>query len=146
VITGVLTVVLLLLNLGNQRAFFILTSTAIILFYIPYLMVTGPMLVRRLRGQWPTPDHGIFFRMGRWATVVNAIAVLYGVGMTVNLLWPRAAVYGNDHWYYQWGALLSTVVVVAIGAVLIWARRAHWTSSHAPEVIAVPIVAPEETA
>jgi amino acid transporter len=143
-ITGVLTVVLLLLNLGNQRAFFILTSTAIILFYIPYLMVTGPMLVRRLRGQWPTPDHGIFFRMGRWATVINAFAVLYGVAMTVNLLWPRAAVYGNDHWYYQWGALLSTVVVVAIGAALIWARRVRLTDSHATEVNVVPNVAPEE--
>jgi urea carboxylase system permease len=142
VITGVLTVVLLLLNLGNQRAFFILTSTAIILFYIPYLMVTGPMLLRRLRGQWPRPDHGIFFRMGRWATVINAIAVLYGVAMIVNLLWPRAAVYGNDHWYYQWGALLSTIVVVAIGAALIWARRAHWTSSHAMEI--VPAATPEE--
>ncbi len=143
-ITGVLTILLLLLNLGNQRAFFILTSTAIILFYIPYLMVTAPMLLRRLRGQWPRPDHGIFFRMGRWATVINAFAVLYGVAMTVNLLWPRAAVYGNDHWYYQWGALLSTIVVIAIGAALIWARRARSSGSGSPALEIVPAETPEE--
>ena len=60
-LTGVLTIALLLVNIGNQRVFYILTSVAIILFYIPYLMVTGPMLVRRLRGQWPRRDHGPYF-------------------------------------------------------------------------------------
>ena len=54
-ITGVLTSLLLVINIGNQRVFYILTSVAIILFYIPYLMVTGPMLLRRLRGTWPKP-------------------------------------------------------------------------------------------
>lgn len=125
VITGVLTIALLLLNLGNQRAFFVLTSTAIILFYIPYLLVTGPMLLRRLRGSWPRAEHGPYFRLGRWGTVINAVAVLYGLGMTVNLLWPRAAVYGADHWYYQWGALLTTALIVIVGAALIAARRFH---------------------
>lgn len=125
VITGAATILLLLLNLGNQRAFFVLTSTAIILFYIPYLMVTGPMLLRRLRGTWPTAEHGPYFRLGRWGLVINAIAVLYGLGMTVNLLWPRAAVYGADHWYYQWGALLTTALIAVVGAVLLAVRRYH---------------------
>lgn len=124
-ITGAATILLLLLNLGNQRAFFVLTSTAIILFYIPYLMVTGPMLLRRLRGTWPTAEHGPYFRLGRWGLVINAIAVLYGLGMTVNLLWPRAAVYGADHWYYQWGALLTTALIAVVGAVLLAVRRYH---------------------
>ena len=38
--------------------------------------------------------------------------------MTVNLAWPRAAVYGSDHWYYQWGAIVFTAVIVAVGAGL----------------------------
>ncbi|MGW7006552.1 amino acid permease [Streptomyces sp. NPDC054933] len=116
VLTGVLTIALLLVNIGNQRAFYILTSVAIILFYIPYLMVTGPMLLRRLRGQWPRPDHGPHFNLGRWGTLVNAFAVVYGAAMTVNLAWPRAAVYGSDHWYFQWGAVVFTAAIVAVGA------------------------------
>ena len=63
---GVLAIALLLANIGNQRVFTIITSVAIILFYIPYLLVTAPMLFRRLRGHWPRPDHGEYFSMGRW--------------------------------------------------------------------------------
>jgi urea carboxylase system permease len=129
-LTGGLTIVVLLINLGNQRAFFILTSTAIILFYIPYLMVTAPMLVRRLRGGWPRPDHGPYFKLGRWGTLVNAVAVVYGAGMTVNLIWPRAEVYGDDHWYFQWGAVIVTGLIVIIGAIMLYVRRGTWGSSH----------------
>ncbi|WP_326835599.1 amino acid permease [Amycolatopsis rhabdoformis] len=129
-ITGGLTVVVLLINLGNQRAFFVLTSTAIILFYIPYLMVTGPMLVRRLRGHWPRPEHGPYFKLGRWGTLVNVVAVLYGAGMTINLIWPRAEVYGDDHWYFQWGAVLVTALIVVVGGVLLWFRRHRWATTH----------------
>jgi amino acid transporter len=115
-LTGGLTIALLLVNIGNQRVFTVLTSVAIILFYIPYLMVTGPVLLRRLRGQWPRAEHGSYFNLGRWGLAVNAFAVLYGLGMTVNLAWPRPAVYGGDHWYYQWGAIVFTVVVGVVGA------------------------------
>ncbi|MDT7804541.1 MAG: hypothetical protein QOI78_7974 [Actinomycetota bacterium] len=129
-LTGGLTIVVLLINLGNQRAFFILTSTAIILFYIPYLMVTGPMLIRRLRRGWPRPDHGPYFKLGRWGTLVNAVAVVYGAGMTVNLIWPRPEVYGADHWYFQWGAVIVTGLIVIIGGIMLYIRRGTWGSSH----------------
>ncbi len=129
-LTGLLTIVVLLINIGNQRAFFVLTSTAIILFYIPYLLVTGPMLLRRLRGHWPGANHGPYFRMGGFGTAVNAFAVLYGLAMTINLLWPRAAVYGTDHWYFQWGALLTTALIVAVGGVMLLARRRTWAAEH----------------
>jgi urea carboxylase system permease len=129
-LTGGLTIVVLLINLGNQRAFFILTSTAIVLFYIPYLMVTGPMLVRRLRGRWPRPEHGPYFRLGRWGTLVNLVAVGYGAAMTVNLIWPRAEVYGDDHWYFQWGAVIVTGLIVLAGAIMLYVRRRTWGSAH----------------
>jgi urea carboxylase system permease len=124
-ITGVLAVLLLVVNIGNQRVFLILTSMAIILFYIPYLMVTFPMLLKRLRGQWPSPTHGPHFSMGRWGLPVNIVAVLYGTLMTINLALPRAAVYGSDHWYFQWGAILFTAVIVALGAVILLVTKRH---------------------
>ncbi|MFD9889267.1 amino acid permease [Amycolatopsis sp. NPDC059027] len=138
-ITGALTIGVLLINLGNQRAFFVLTSTAIVLFYIPYLMVTGPMLLRRLRGQWPRPGHGPYFRLGRWGTLVNAIAVLYGAAMTVNLIWPRAEVYGDDHWYFQWGAVLVTGLIVVVGGVLLYVRRKRWAATHTGQAVPEPL-------
>ena len=139
-ITGGLTIVVLLINLGNQRAFFILTSTAIILFYIPYLMVTVPMLLRRLRGQWPRPEHGPYFKLGRWGVVVNFVAVIYGAAMTINLAWPRAEVYGEDHWYFQWGAILVTALIAAVGGILLYVRRSTWGSAHtSPEHMPDPV-------
>ena len=122
-LTGVLTIALLLVNIGNQRVFYVLTSVAIILFYIPYLMVTGPVLLRRLRGHWPRPDHGQYFSLGRWGLLVNGFAVLYGAAMIVNLAWPRAAVYGGDHWYYQWGAIVFTAVIALVGGAYYAIRK-----------------------
>src|SRR6266567_3762203 len=55
IVIGLLTILLLVLNVGNQRAFFVLTSVAIIMFYIAYMCVTGPLLIARLRGKWPPP-------------------------------------------------------------------------------------------
>ncbi|MEU9133564.1 amino acid permease [Kitasatospora sp. NPDC048540] len=125
VVTGVLTIALLLVNIGNQRVFYILTSVAIILFYIPYLLVTAPMLLRRLRGRWPREEQGPFFTMGRWGVVVNVVAVVYGVAMTVNLAWPRTAIYGDDQWYYTWGAVVFTAVISAVGGLLYLRYRSH---------------------
>ena len=129
IVTGVLTIALLLVNMGNQRVFYILTSVAIILFYIPYLMVTGPMLLRRLRSGWPRPEHGAYFNLGRWGLPVNILAVVYGVAMIINLGWPRAAVYGNDHWYYQWGAVVFTAVIAAIGGLVYLRVRKRTTAA-----------------
>jgi amino acid transporter len=64
IVIGVLTILLLVLNVGNQRAFFVLTS-----------------------------------------------------GVMVNLAWPRPAVYGADHWYFQWGAFTFTGVLGGVGVV-----------------------------
>jgi urea carboxylase system permease len=125
VLTGFITIALLVLNIGNQRVFFVLTSVAIILFYIPYLMVTVPMLLKRLRGEWPKPDHGPHFSLGRWGLPVNIFAVVYGAAMTVNLALPRAEVYGNDHWYFQWGAVVFTGGIVLIGAAILVTTGRH---------------------
>ena len=112
-----ITILLLVLNVGNQRAFFVLTSVAIIMFYIAYMCVTGPLLIARLRGKWPTPEHGRYFNLGRWGLPVNLLAVIFQIGVMINLAWPRPAVYGADHWYFQGGAftftgLLGLVVIV----------------------------------
>ena len=122
IVIGVITILLLVLNVGNQRAFFVLTSVAIIMFYIAYMCVTGPLLIARLRGKWPTPEHGRYFNLGRWGLLVNLLAVIFQIGVMVNLAWPRPAVYGADHWYFQWGAFTFTGVLGAVGVVYYLAK------------------------
>jgi len=63
--------------------------------------------------------------MGRWGLPVNAFAVLYGILMTINLAWPRAAVYGTDHWYFQYGAFVFTGVIVVVGLAYYVTTQRH---------------------
>jgi urea carboxylase system permease len=113
---GALSLALLAVNIANQSAFVALTSVAIIMFYLPYLGVTGSMLLRRLRGEWPRADHGPYFTLGRWGMLVNVVAVVYGAIIAFEIAWPRAAVYGSA-WYFRFGAYEFIGASVLIGAV-----------------------------
>ncbi len=127
---GLLSLAILAVNIGNQSAFVALTSVAIVMFYIAYLGVTVGMLVKRLRGQWPRPEHGPYFSLGRWGLPVNILAVSYGALVAVNIAWPRSAVYDSlagtkdaaghvipGHWYWQYIAVLFIGIVFLIGAI-----------------------------
>jgi amino acid transporter len=119
-VTGGLTIAILAVNVGNQSAFVAITAVAIILFYMAYLGVTAPMLVRRIRGTWPKPDHGPYFSLGRWGLIVNVLAVAWGTLTIINLAWPRAQVYnylGASHWYWKWIAPITMAVTVIIGLI-----------------------------
>ncbi len=50
---GVIAVIILVINIAQPKIFTVLTSIAIIMIYLAYLMVTGPLLKKRLQGQWP---------------------------------------------------------------------------------------------
>src|SRR3954470_11215973 len=115
IVIGGLAVALLLVNIGNQRVFSVLISVAIILFYLAYLCVTGPLLFARMRGDWPRTDHGPFFSLGRWGLPVNLVAVVYQVVAIVNLAWPRVEIYGADHWYFKYGAFVFVGLLVIVG-------------------------------
>ena len=99
------------------------------MFYLAYLCVTGPLLLRRIRGTWPLPDHGPYFSLGRFGFLVNATAVVYGAVVAFNIAWPRKDVYnaiGASHWYFEWAAYVFIGAVVVVGALyyfLIYNRR-----------------------
>ncbi|HEX7826921.1 MAG TPA: amino acid permease, partial [Mycobacterium sp.] len=119
VVIGIIAVLILVVNLGQPKVFTVLTSIAIIMIYLAYLMVTGPLLKKRLQGQWPPKDlkEGGYFTMGKWGLQVNIFAVLWGVAMAINLAWPRVAIYG-DPWYNTWGAFVYIGVILGLG--LVW--------------------------
>jgi hypothetical protein len=89
-----------------------------------YLLVTGPMLVKRLRGEWPGPDagRGGCFSLGRWGLPVNILAVVWGAAMALNLAWPRADVYGES---FRWIAFIFIGLVAALGLAWCFAKGRH---------------------
>jgi urea carboxylase system permease len=123
---GIIAVIILVINIGQPKIFTVLTSIAIIMIYMAYLMVTGPMLKKRLQGQWPPKDlkEGGYFTMGKWGMLVNIVAVVWGVGMAVNLAWPRAAVYGEP-WYNTWGAFVYIGVILGFGLMWYFVKGRH---------------------
>src|SRR3984957_6516803 len=102
-VTGYITLGILALKIAKQSGIIALADFVVIMFYLCYLCIAGPMLLRRLRGTWPTPEHGDYFSLGRWGTIVNLAAVVYGAVVAFNIAWPRAAVYGKP-WYFRFGA------------------------------------------
>ena len=119
VVIGVIAEAILVLNIGQPKIFTVLTSIAVIMIYLAYLVVTGAMLKKRLAGEWPPADlaAGRYFTMGGAGMLVNVLAVLWGAGMAINLAWPREAVYGAP-WYNTWGAFVYIAAI--LGAGLAW--------------------------
>jgi urea carboxylase system permease len=58
------------------------------MIYTSYILGNLAILIARLRG-WPR--EAAPFKLGSWGLVVNVVALLWGVSMLVNFLWPRAA-------------------------------------------------------
>ncbi|MBD9728422.1 amino acid permease [Streptomyces caniscabiei] len=133
-VVGVLAAALLLLNFASPEAFLAIGTTCIVMLYLAYAMVTGPLLIRRLKGTFPpagTDETGKpLFSLGRWGVPVNALALLYGLFMTVNLAWPRADVYdpAGGHWWFQWFTVLFLLATVTAGLAYLLTHR-HRTRS-----------------
>jgi urea carboxylase system permease len=128
-VTGILSAVIVAINFVSPDAFLAIGTTCIVLVYIAYVMVTVPLLRQRLSGTWRggapagTDAHGKpLFSLGRWGLPVNAVAVVYGVGMAVNLAWPRMEVYAptSHQWYFQWFTVLFVVAAVVLGVAYRW--------------------------
>ena len=124
---GVLAVAILVVNIRQPQIFTVVTSIAIILVYLAYLLVTGPMLLARLRGDW---EPGSSFSLGRCGLPVNIAAVAWGTAFAINLGWPRREVYNAvdpQRWYLQYGAPLSVALVLLGGLALYRLRQRHRT-------------------
>ncbi|MDT5175984.1 MAG: hypothetical protein QOJ95_182, partial [Mycobacterium sp.] len=69
-----------------------------------------------LRG-WPhdAGKSGWFYLGRTGGLVINAAAIGYGAFMLINLLWPRAAIYGEG--VYAWGGLIFIAAIALVGAI-----------------------------
>jgi urea carboxylase system permease len=143
-VIGVIATVILLVNIKQPQIFAVVTSVVVVMAYTSYLFVTVPMLVKRLRGEWPLKTAPGFFSMGRWGLPVNIVAVVFGGAAAINMVWPRNAIYNPTapfHWYLRWGGVLFCVFAAAIGLVWYLAVQRHKTAvldEHRPEFEQAP--------
>ncbi|MEV6878838.1 amino acid permease [Amycolatopsis sp. NPDC051128] len=119
-VSGALAIGLLLLNVGNPTLFSTVTGTSVVVVYLAYLLVTGPLLIKRLRGEFPAEPGR--FSLGRWGVPLNIAAVLYGIAMIVNIAWPRAEIYDLSGSGSPW-MLLFPIEFVGGALVVGWLCR-----------------------
>jgi urea carboxylase system permease len=132
VVSGIIAILILVVNVGNNSIFLVVTSVSIILVYIAYLLVTTPTFMRRREG-WPQDggDTGLFTLGRTRGMIINAVAIIYGLFMAINLIWPRNEVYGAGK--YKWGGVIAVGAVLVVGLLYYFLVQQHKADQVASE-------------
>jgi urea carboxylase system permease len=127
------------------------------MIYLSYLIGNFALLRARLRG-WPRSKAP--FSLGRWGLPLTLLAIAYGGGMFINMMWPRAATNPrpateapglNFHWHWLnsqpvlWSTLGVIVVVGAAYFVLVQRRKPAHLEAPEGEAVAAAPAAPATT-
>jgi amino acid transporter len=97
---------------GASKVFALLVSFSAFGFILSYYMPIVALRYKQWRGQSVTDNSW----GGRWIRPVTTVAAVWLTLEIVNLLWPR----GNSVWYLKWGAIIMTVVLGLVGALIVW--------------------------
>jgi urea carboxylase system permease len=116
VLTGLLAALPLIVNFNNRKIIDAIIPASVVLANLAYLLVTTPLLLRRLRG-WPgwggSGAKGVF-SLGRWGLMINAAAIVWGVFNIANIGWPRPD--EDSTWLEANAAWLFSAVLILAGA------------------------------
>ncbi|HEX7263982.1 MAG TPA: amino acid permease [Candidatus Dormibacteraeota bacterium] len=64
------------------------------MIYLSYILGNFAILFARFRG-WPKDSAP--FKLGQWGLIVNVLALVWGVAMEINFLWPRNVAVGAQN-------------------------------------------------
>ena len=124
IMMGAIPALIALSALWLQDAIATIISFAAVGIYIAFQMIVLGALFARTRGWRPAGP----FTLGGWGWLVNLVALAYGVGAIVNILWPRPAT-PADPWYAVYGMLATTVAIVLLGGVYMVFAKPHGRSN-----------------
>jgi amino acid transporter len=86
--------------------------------YIAFQMLVLGALIARFRG-WRASGP---FTLGPWGWSVNIVALLYGVGAIVDMIWPRNP---TDPWYSNYSMIVTAACVVTLGLIYMIVARPY---------------------
>jgi urea carboxylase system permease len=129
VLLGLGALLILAANANLPQIVEVMASVAIAWANLAYLFVTVPQLARRLRDRGTSRRPDGLFSLGRWGLPINALAVVWGILIVVNVGWPRAEVYG-EAWPRRFAAPLATAAMLGAG----WICR-RWVGRRGSEVL-----------
>jgi hypothetical protein len=133
---------------------FIIAIAATGMIYLSYLIGNLALLRARLGG-WPRTKAP--FSLGQWGVPINVLAIAWGGGMLLNMMWPRAATNPrpkelpgtlNFHWHWLnsqpvlWTVLAAILIVGGIYyAVVQRTKPAHLQAPEGelPDARPVPV-------
>ena len=109
---------IILLSPFLQDAIATIISFATAGIYLAFQMVVVAALYARARGWRPAGA----FSLGAWGPGINVLALIYGVGALLDMIWPRAP---DQPWYVNNGMIVAVAVVCAAGTALMLGLRSY---------------------
>jgi amino acid transporter len=117
-IGGLIPAVIVCIGYFLQDALATIVSFAVAGIYISFQMIVAGALYARFVGWKPSGP----FRIGRFATLINVAALIYGVCAIADILWPQSPA---APWYVNYAIPFTTVVVIATGALYMVVGRPY---------------------
>jgi amino acid transporter len=122
VLSGIIAGVIVCLGYFFANAIATIVNSAIIGIYAAFQMIVLGALLARARGWRPAGQ----FRLGAWAWPVNIVALIYGVGALLDMLWPRTP---SAPWYVNFAMGTTWLVIIALGALYMLLARPYETGA-----------------
>ncbi len=118
IVMGAIPAAIALSALWLQDAIATIISFAAVGIYISFQMIVLAALIARGKGWRPAGP----FTLGAWGLPVNVLALAYGVGAIVNIVWPRSP---NDPWYVDYAMLVTTLGILVLGSIYMAAAKPY---------------------
>jgi amino acid transporter len=117
----IISIALLLINIGSSQVLAILLSLFNSALLSSYAITIGCVLLRRLQGRRLPPAR---YSLGRWGSAINIIALVYIAPIFVFTFFPPVPNPTPD--VMNWGCVMvGGVVVLATVYYVIWGRKTY---------------------
>src|SRR5579863_2356833 len=130
-IAGLIPAFIVCIGYFLQDALATIVRFAVAGIYISFQMIVAGALYARSTGWKPSGP----FKIGRFATLINILALTYGVCAITDILWPQSPA---EPWYLNYSIPFTTAIVIATGALYMVIGRPY-KSKNLPPASASPI-------
>src|SRR5699024_5559472 len=130
VVSAVFPIIIIIIAQFAPNALTYVVSFTIVGFYLGFQSVVLAALRAKLLGWKPQGP----MRLGKWSIPINIVALLYGIGAIIDLVWPRTP---DAPWYQNYLLIITTCVVVGAGIIFMFWKQ-YYLNSDAPAGDAIP--------